>query len=173
VTLDGLKLDVAGEAKSVDDYEAILTSLGGTLPEGMRVVASEVAPASVSPYFWKAERAGGRIALTGYVPDPQNRGEIMTVVQALFPNDAIEQHVRIAAGEPRMDWLGAIKFALSQLAKLSQGSVDLGDKTYSVAGEATDSDAFVALADVNGRTLPATGLALSPCCRAPRHRHRH
>ena len=84
VTLDGLKLDVAGEAKSVDDYEAVLASLGGALPEGMRVVDTEITPATVSPYFWKAERAGGRVVLTGYVPSPQNRQEMMTLAQALF-----------------------------------------------------------------------------------------
>ncbi len=156
VTLDGLKLDVAGEAKSVDDYEAILASLGGALPEGMQVVDTEVAPATVSPYFWKAERSGGRLVLTGYVPSQQNRREVMALVQALFSSDAIEQHVRVAAGEPRMDWLGGIKFALGQLDRLSQGSVELGDKSYAITGEAASSDAFVALADASGQTLPAS-----------------
>ena len=156
VTLDGLKLDVAGEAKSVDDYEAALASLGGALPEGMQVVDTEIAPSTVSPYFWKAEKSGGRLVLTGYVPSPQNRDGVTALAQALFPSDAIEQHVRVAAGEPRIDWLGGIKFALGQLVRLSQGSVALDEKSYAIAGEAADSDAFVALNDVNGRTLPAS-----------------
>ncbi len=156
VTLDGLKLDVAGEAKSVDDYEAALASLGGSLPEGMQVVDTEITPAAVSPYFWKGERADGRVVLTGYVPSPQNRAEVTALAQSLFAGDAIEQHVRVAAGEPRMDWLGGIKFALGQLARLSHGSVELGDKTYAVAGEAVSSDAFRVLTGANGRTLPAS-----------------
>ena len=156
VTLDGLKLDVAGEAKSVDDYEAILTSLAHPLPAKMQVVDVEVAPAKASPYFWRAERADGRVTLTGYVPNPQNRATLTALAQSLFASDAVDQRVRIAAGEPRMDWLGGIKFALSQLARLSRGSVELGDKTYAIAGEAASSEDFVALTDVNGRTLPAS-----------------
>ncbi len=168
VTLDGLKLDVAGEAKSVDDYEAVLASLGGSLPEGMRVVDTEITPAAVSPYFWKAERAEGRVVLTGYVPSPGNRQEVTALAQSLFAGDAIDQRMRVAAGEPRMDWLGGIKFAMGQLARLSHGSVELDDAAYSVAGEAASSDAFVALSDVNGRTLPAS-LALKQAEIVPPH----
>ena len=168
VTLDGLKLDVAGEAKSVDDYEAALASLGGALPDGMRVVDTEITPATVSPYFWRAERTDGRVVLTGYVPSPQSRSQVTALAQSLFGGDTVDQRVRVAAGEPRMDWLGGIKFALGQLAKLSHGSVELGDKTYSIAGEAASSDAFVALADVNGRTLPAS-LALKQAAVVPPH----
>ena len=168
VTLDGLKLDVAGEAKSVDDYEAALARLGGALPEGMQVVDTEITPATVSPYFWKAERAAGRVVLTGYVPSPQNRAEVTALAQSLFAGDAIEQRMRVAAGEPRMDWLGGIKFALGQLAGLSHGSVELGDKTYAVAGEAASSDAFRGLASANGRTLPA-GLSLKQAEIVPPH----
>ncbi len=156
VTLDGLKLDVAGDAKSVDDYEAVLASLGGALPDGMRVVDTEIAPATVSPYFWKAERSKGRVVLSGYVPSPQARAQVTALAQSSFGGDAIDQRMRVAAGEPRMDWLGAIKFAVGQLAGLSRGSVELDDRTYSVAGEAASSDAFAALADVNARTLPAS-----------------
>ncbi len=168
VTLDGLKLDVAGQAKSVDDYEAVVASLGGTLPTGMQVVDTEIQPATVSPYFWKAERAKGRVVLTGYVPSPRNRAEVTALAQSLFAGDAIDQRVRVAAGEPRMDWLGAIKFALGQLARLSHGSVELADKSYSIAGEAANSNAFVALTDTNGRTLPAS-LAMKQAEIVPPH----
>ncbi len=166
VTLDGLKLDVAGEAKSVDDYEAVLASLGGSLPEGMRVVDTEITPATVSPYFWKAERADGRVVLTGYVPSPQNRQAVTALAQSLFGDNALDERVRVAAGEPRMDWLGGIKFALDELAKLSRGSVELDDKTYSVTGEAASSEDFLALADANARTLPAS-LALKQAAIVP------
>ncbi len=156
VTLDGLKLDLAGEAKSVDDYEAMRASLAGTLPEGVQVVAAAIEPAVASPYGWRGERSEGRVVLTGYVPNPESRAEITTLAQALFPGDVIDQRVRIAAGEPKMDWLGAIKFALGQLAGLREGSVELGDKTYAVEGEARDSEAFAAISEINAKTLPAS-----------------
>ncbi len=156
ITLDGLRLDVAGAAKTVDDYEAALATLTGPLPEGMQVVSMAIEPAAVDAYGWSGKLADGRLILSGYVPDPQSRTEIVGIAESLFPGRAIDQRMRIAAGEPRMDWAGAIKFALGQLAKLSTGSVDLGDKSYSIVGTAVSSDAFVAVSNVNAQKLPAS-----------------
>ncbi len=168
VTLDGLKLDVAGAAKTVDDYEAVLASLTGPLPEGMHVVSTGIEPATVSPYGWRAERSEGHVVLTGYVPSPENRTEVTTLAKSMFVGDTIDQRMHVAGGEPRMDWVGAIKFALGELAKLSHGSVELGDKTYAVDGEAASADAFVAISDANAHKLPAS-LALKQANVIPPH----
>jgi OOP family OmpA-OmpF porin len=156
VTLDGLKLDVAGDAKSVDDYEAVVDGLSRALPDGVQLIDTGINPAVVSPYFWKAERADGRVILSGYVPTPQSRKDILALAQSLFGGDAIDSRLRVAAGEPRVDWLGGLKFALGQLARLSRGSVALNEKTYSIAGEAESSEAFAALTDASSGTLPAS-----------------
>ena len=160
VTLDGLNLDVTGQAKSVDDYEALLGSISGTLPVGMKVVAEALKPAVAAPYGWQGERTGDAVVLSGYVPSADNRDEVAAAARVLFAGLNVDDRVRVAAGEPRMDWIGAVKFAMSELARLGRGKVSLGDKTFSIAGEAASADAYAALLDANGKTLPAS-LALA------------
>ncbi len=74
----------------------------------------------------------------------------------VFAGDQVDDRVRVAAGEPRMDWIGAIKFAMGQLGRLARGKVEIGDQTYSVEGEAATAEAYGEILDANGRTLPAS-----------------
>ena len=156
VTLDGLTLDVAGVARSVDDYETVIDGLAHGLPEGMKVVANDIVPAPVSPYGWSATKAGKAVVLSGYVPSPESHAEVGTLAKALFSGLDVTDRIRIASGEPKMDWIGAIKFAMGELAKLSSGSVRLGDRTYAIEGEAATPEAFVRLSETAAHTLPAS-----------------
>ena len=141
VMLDGLTLDVAGVARSVDDYEAVVGGIGGDLPPGLEIVANSITPAPVSDYGWSGKRDGDTVTLSGYVPSLQDRAEVQQVADELFAGASVTDGVRVAAGEPKMDWIGAVKFAMGQLAELHSGSVVLGDKTYSIEGEAANSKA--------------------------------
>jgi outer membrane protein OmpA-like peptidoglycan-associated protein len=156
ITLDGLDIDVAGTARTVDDYEDVLASLA-SLPGGARVVSNAIRPAVVSPYGWAGERDGNSVVLTGYVPTLDGRAAMAAAASALFPGDSITDRVRVAGGEPKMDWLGAVKFAMGELAKLSHGKVSLGgDRRFAVSGEAASPEAFADLLDAAGKTLPAS-----------------
>ena len=156
VTLDGLTLDVTGDAKSVDDYEALLSSLNGPFPKGMTVVAAAVLPAAVSPYTWQGEKSNGKVMLSGYVPSADARDEVAAAARIAFAGLTIEDRVKVAAGEPRMDWIGAIKFAIGELAKLEDGRVSVGDKVYAIEGEALTGVSYVAVLEANTKTLPAS-----------------
>jgi len=156
VMLDGLTLDMAGAARSVEDYQAIVDGVGGSLPTGLVLVANEITPASVETYGWSGRKEGSTVVLTGYVPTLAGRQEVVEAAASTFAGLSVTNDIKVAAGEPKMDWIGAIKFAMTQLAALETGTVELGDRTYGVAGEARDSDSFAALQDVNGRTLPAS-----------------
>ena len=160
VMLDGLTLDMAGEARSVDDYQAIVNGVGGPLPEGLVLVASEITPAQVDSYGWSGRKDGDSVVLTGYVPTLAGRDAVAAAAEATFEGLSVDDQVKVAAGEPKMDWIGAIKFAMAQLAELERGTVALGDRTYTIEGEARDSDSFQDLVETNSRTLPAS-LALS------------
>jgi OOP family OmpA-OmpF porin len=160
VTLDGLSLDIAGDAKSVEDYAALLSSLSGVLPDGMKVASTSVTPAAVSPYVWQAEVNGdGKLTLTGYVSSADRRTELAAAARAALPTLAVDDRTRIARGEPRMDWVGAAKFAMGQLALLGRGTVTISDTGYVVAGEARDAKAYSAILDQNAHPLPS-GLLL-------------
>ena len=156
VMLDGLTLDMAGEARSVDDYQAIVSGVGGPLPEGLVLVASEITPAKVETYGWSGSKDGDSVVLTGFVPTLAGRDVVADAAESAFAGLAVDNQVKVAAGEPKMDWIGAIKFAMEQLAGLERGRVELGDRTYTIEGEARDSDAFARLVATNSRTLPAS-----------------
>lgn len=156
VMLDGLTLDMAGEARSVEDYQAVVDGVGGKLPEGMVLVANAITPAFVEPYGWSGRKEGNSVVVTGYVPTLAGREEVAEAAAAAFAGLSVTTDVKVAAGEPKMDWIGAIKFAMTQLAALEKGTVELGDRSYAIEGEARDSDAFAALLLANERTLPAS-----------------
>lgn len=156
IALDGALFDITGKAKSVDDYETVLSAFSGALPDGMRVVSSVIEPASVLSYGWRGDRSDGQVTLTGFVPSPHAKNEVIAISSELFPNSKLVDNVRIAAGAPRMDWLGGVKFAVNQLARLKRGSVVLGDRTFSIEGEAASVEAFTELHAANANTLPAS-----------------
>ena len=156
VMLDGLTLDIAGTARSVDDYEAVLDGIAGDLPEGLKIVANDIKPAMVSPYGWQGEKNGNAVVLSGYVPSLEGHNEIATLARAQFAGQLLTDNTRIAAGEPQMDWIGGVKFAMGVLAKLNRGKVILGDKTFSMEGEAASPAAFAEILAANEHTLPAS-----------------
>lgn len=156
VALDGMLLDITGKAKTVEDYDSILTAFSQALPPGMRVVSSTITPATVSDYGWRGTKAEGTVTLTGFVPTPEARDDVGRFAADLFGDVELVNEVRIAAGEPRMDWIGAIKFAMRQLGRLDQGSVFLDDRSFSIEGVAESSEAFTALLNGNTQTLPAS-----------------
>jgi outer membrane protein OmpA-like peptidoglycan-associated protein len=156
VTLDGLNLDVAGTAKSVDDYDALLENLSAGLPQGMKIVSAAIAPAVASPYGWAAEKSDSGVVLSGYVPSAADHEEVVATARIVFAGLPVDDRVRVAAGEPRMDWIGAIKFAMGQLGRLARGSVAIGDHAYSIQGEAATAESYGEILDTNGRTLPAS-----------------
>jgi outer membrane protein OmpA-like peptidoglycan-associated protein len=156
VTLDGLNLDVAGTAKSVDDYEALLRNLSEGLPQGMKIVSAAIAPAVASPYGWSAEKSDSGVVLSGYVSSASDRDDVVATARIIFAGANIDSRIRVAAGEPRMDWIGAIKFAMGQLGRLARGNVSVGDHSYAIAGEAASAESYGEILDTNGRTLPAS-----------------
>jgi OOP family OmpA-OmpF porin len=156
VVLDGPNLKIAGTARTVDDYDALEASAGGKLPRGLRIAAITVEPASVSPYGWRGERAGSEVTLAGYVPTRQAKQDLAEYAQTLFADATVSDTVRVAAGAPQMDWIGAVKFSMDQLSRLGRGSVVLGERQFSIEGEAASADAYGELLRANAQTLPAS-----------------
>ena len=96
------------------------------------------------------------MVLSGYVPSAADADEVAATARIVFAGATIDDRVRVAAGEPQMDWIGAIKFAMGQLARLGRGKVEVGDKSYAIEGEAISAAAYGEILDANGKTLPAS-----------------
>ena len=75
VTVAADAVTVAGEPRDFAGYDAALAALK-TPPEGCASVkgAEAILPPEVKPYAWSATRAGGTLAITGYVPSAEEIG---------------------------------------------------------------------------------------------------
>lgn len=159
ITIDGSLLSIEGKAKTVADYEMALAEIEARRNKrvaGVGVGSIDLLPAHVDPYVWRADRMGGSVVLTGYVPSLAAHDEVIGTAARLFPGLTVTDHVRVADGDPKMDWIGALKFALDQLALLDKGSVSLTGRRYDIAGEAASTSAFSTLTESFKKTLPAS-----------------
>jgi OOP family OmpA-OmpF porin len=152
-------LSIEGKAKSVPDYEMALAEIEARRSKravGVGIGSVDLLPARVDPYVWRADRAGTSVVMTGYVPSIEAHDEVLSAAARLFPGITVLDHVRVADGDPKMDWIGALKYALEQLSWLSKGSVALTGRQYDIAGEAVSTFAYSNLTDALKKTLPAS-----------------
>ncbi|MEL6735823.1 MAG: OmpA family protein, partial [Pseudomonadota bacterium] len=143
VSLNDLALNVSGVSKTAADFNAANAALAGTLPAGLALASSDIKPATVSPYTWKADYDGTSVALSGFVPNEDTRATIVDQARAALPNAEIADGMNIAAGAGASfpEYTG---FALNQLPRFSNGSVSLGDATLAVDGVSSSLDTFTA-----------------------------
>jgi outer membrane protein OmpA-like peptidoglycan-associated protein/osmotically-inducible protein OsmY len=156
VRLVGPALTIEGIAASIADYDALAALRDTPMPAGIVLATASVAPAVASPYFWRGERNAGVVVLTGYMPSEETKSEVVAAAAAAMPGLTISDHLRVATGAPRMDWVGAAEFALQQLARLGQGAVVVSEHTLSVEGAAADAEAVGAFEALRAATLPAS-----------------
>ncbi|MEM1038860.1 MAG: OmpA family protein [Pseudomonadota bacterium] len=151
VALTDLALNVSGVSKTAADFIAAKAALAGTLPAGLALASSDIKPATISPYTWKADYDGTNLALSGFVPDEETRTNIVGQAKAALPSAEIADEMNIAAGAGTSfpEYTG---FALSQLPRFSNGSVSLSDGNLAVDGVSSSLDTFTA----------ATGALQSP-----------
>ncbi|SHG06447.1 Outer membrane protein OmpA [Kaistia soli DSM 19436] len=157
--IEGAVLTLSGKAKSVDDHQAMLADLGARrdkTEEGVTIGSVDVEPPFVDPYVWRATREADRVILSGYVPTEGAEKQIAAEATRQFPSLRIEDRLAIAAGDPKMDWIGALRFSLGQLALLGQGAVSLTGRNYGIEGEAASVADFKTLTEQLKRTLPAS-----------------
>ncbi|BCP53135.1 hypothetical protein K32_17520 [Kaistia sp. 32K] len=159
IVIDGSLLSVEAKAKTVADYEMALAEIEARRskrPVGIGIGTIDLLPAAVDPYVWRADHTGDSLVLTGYVPSVAAHDEVLGMAAKLFPEHSIVDHVRVADGDPKMDWIGALKFALTQLAQLDKGFVSLTGRKYDIVGEASSSAAYSSLTEALKKILPAS-----------------
>ncbi len=95
-------------------------------------------------FVWKAVSQGGnKLVLTGFVPSEQARKSIVTAARNRFSRYKISDEMRLARGAPDIEpWTAGTNFALTQLAELKQGAVELSALDLYIAGEAATPPAY-------------------------------
>jgi outer membrane protein OmpA-like peptidoglycan-associated protein/osmotically-inducible protein OsmY len=130
-------------AKAIDDVWGVRL-----VNDGSSVLAE------AKPWTWGARREGGKLTLTGFVPDAATKAKVAADAKTAVPSAEIVDQMQIARGVPPV-FGAATAYSLTQLARLPDGKASLSDSTLTVAGTAPGLDAYGAAA---AAALPA-GLA--------------
>ena len=156
VALTESRLSVSGRARSPEAYEELLALLQEAQPGGVVIEFEDVAPSVAEAYVLEVILSGDGVELVGFMPSDEAREEFLAEARRLFGDTQTVDRLQIADGAPRMDWLGAAKFALGQVAALSGGSARISDHAYSLTGGAATSESYEALREELAGTLPAS-----------------
>jgi outer membrane protein OmpA-like peptidoglycan-associated protein len=151
---EGRRAVISGRAPEEDEPGKALALVRGTW--GVRAILdrSELLE-KVANYRWTAAVRDRRLQLTGYVPNDGVRKSILGIAKANLPGRKIDDQMRTARGAPDRDtWLGGINFALTQLAHLKGGEVDIDGTSLSVAGVADNFAAYKAIKSALASNLP-------------------
>jgi OOP family OmpA-OmpF porin len=147
---------------------------GFTTEFGLRDVQAWLAPSldtdEVTPvadtaerpaaFGWSATRIDAGLRLRGSVPSEEDRRTVLGMVKAHFPDLAVEDRLKIAAGSPPQEqWLGAVSFALKQLSHLKRGSARLLNIDLKLDGEARSATEYIEVKKALAGPLP-TGLTI-------------
>lgn len=98
------------------------------------------------PFVWAADRSSNLVTLSGFVPNPMLRNEILEITKLVAPDARIVDAMKLSSGKiADEDWMEAVRFSLWQLGKLKLGSVNLQEGSLMLSGEASDLSNYHAL----------------------------
>jgi OOP family OmpA-OmpF porin len=155
VSLDGRDLTLTGTAPSEEAAAAALKIADDAYDVRVVSDASELL-AIANPFALNAEKADGKITLTGNVPNDDVRAEIVASAGAAAPGATVDDQMVMArgAGEGFPD---LAKFSIGELAGLTSGTASLSNSDVSVTGVASSFDTYdAAVANLAG-DIPAGG----------------
>jgi OmpA-OmpF porin, OOP family len=155
VWLDDLGLGAVGEAEDVAAYRATKTALGEGLPKGIKLLSDGVTPPVITPYTWAAEFSGGRLLLSGHVPNDADRAQLLDAAKAATPNAQPLDQMQPGVGAPR-GFTAAAMASLRELPRLESGSVELRGASLTFSGMARDRSAAASVRDALRAALPAS-----------------
>ena len=150
-------ITLSGIARSGEDYQALLTTLSETAPQGFSLTPAEILAPAAAPYQWSATKAPElTIALSGMVPQPQAK---LALLSAAGPSAT--ETLTYASGEPR-NFLTAAQTGIDLLKWLSDGKVAYDGSGWIVTGSAQSAIDKAALeADFATRQLAGAGWSMA------------
>ena len=155
--IDEQGVSLSGDAESRAIYKEVKNLIDSGRPTGL-AVKSEISEPKDS-IAWRAEVAGGKVRLTGSVPDGGDKKELEAQVQKLFSGAEIVDNTYVVDGAPCPEtWLDAAMHSLKVLRLLNSGVVQLAEHSIRVDGHASDEATLRKIDDLADR-YPA-GFAL-------------
>ncbi len=167
VVIQDAAIALSGRPASVGAGEALAALIAAESPAGFSVDPSGLGAALVETFVWEARRTATGVELTGHTPSEEAQVETRATASQLFGEAAVADRTGVAAGEPGIDWIGALDFALGELALLAEGQVSVSGNGFSIAGTAGSPEAFAQLDENLRRTLPASLVLAAADIRPP------
>jgi OmpA-OmpF porin, OOP family len=152
IHIEGRDAVVAGTAPTADVLTSVAEAAGNVW--GVRQVANnaiELPP--VRPFQWGALRDTSHLTLSGYVPPEGARAKLLQQARTIFPGVKINDAMKDANGEPE-NFTAMTTYALTKLAALKTGNVELLDKGFSIQGTAPSKEIYEAITAAT-QSLPA------------------
>ncbi len=157
LTFQGRDGVLAGHAFSDLDQKAAVAALGRV--DGVRLVVDATSLVEETrPYGFSAQRLGDVLTLTGALPDPSAKGQLITRLHDIFSQAKLDDQTRWARGAPEL-FLPFALFGLEQLAQLSAGSIQLSDAELTLVGTADTRSAYDGVLDALKRVPDGLSLA--------------
>lgn len=132
IALDDTRFCIEGRAATPETFLALRAATG---QGDFKLVDCNLEPPVVSPYRWSAEKsAEGTIAVTGFYPSDAVRRQITAALRRSFPEPArIDDQTKPALGAPKA-FIAKITRAVTDLARLRNGKVELSADSYTLNG---------------------------------------
>lgn len=153
IAIDGRDVTVSGVAPDAalrDEALRLVREAGGVRVVHDRTVLAERA----DPYRFSAVKSDGGIALSGHFPQAGAHATVAAAAASAFPGLAVTDSMTLAGGAPD-GYTSQAEFALTQLARLAKGEVDVTGDRLTVKGRAADAAAYADLQRDLAGVLPA------------------
>ena len=152
-------LVVAGDAASSVDFVAA-KSVAATAPAGFELWSANIRAPLAKPYVFSCARAPDAIVLAGSVPNEAVKASVLAAAGAIAPKGKVKDGLKFASGAPAgVDYSAATAFCLAEIAELTNGSGQITDAAFNIAGEAPDAGVHAKVTRALTSAMPA-GLRL-------------
>jgi OOP family OmpA-OmpF porin len=149
---------ISGTAKSTEAFEAAIAATR-QLPAGAILAKVDIAPAESTPPSFSVTSDAAAVTIKGAAPSIEVRAALAAAASASLPGRTIVNQMEVTRGASNGDFAAWASYGLTQLSRLSKGSVAISDGAVSIEGEAGTPQSFEA-AIAGTRQLPA-GLKLA------------
>jgi OmpA-OmpF porin, OOP family len=140
VTVAGRDADLVGIAYNLQGDSDAVNAVRST--DGVRLVNHIITQLRTTrPYKFDAKREGDKLVLSGNVPQPSARAEIIEIAKSSAPGIAVVDQMTYAQGAPD-GFETIVAYGLTEAGKLAGGEISLSDRAYSIAGRASSGMAY-------------------------------
>lgn len=142
-TADAGGLHITGEVVSESVRDQIISEVKVVIGDQLAVTA-DLTIAVLPPPIFAAERTGGILLLEGTMPNRETADRIVDAAERLHPDATVVDALRIGDVAGPM-WLESVEGLLDIVSRLDAWTIDVTDRTVSIAGFGNDPDVVSAV----------------------------